>query len=153
MSRKQKVALIISAIFLIAATPVVVVGRHVFHRQRNIRNWVDVNLYRSAIEDFTERHGRLPATVDELEKERKTVLPANHQFAEGRDSYGQKMFYQSRGTAFILVSFGSDGRPETGDYWRLRGHQEPYPATKSSCSQPGVDIICSDLSCYRSCGK
>jgi hypothetical protein len=97
--------------------------------------------------DYRQEHGRLPETLE--------VIPKFLQ----RDAYGRPLQYLVRGERFILVSFGSDGKPDPGDPWLLaespahRADADPPGSYRKNCEQPQADSVVSDrglhVGCYR----
>jgi hypothetical protein len=61
--------------------------------------------------------------------------------------------YQSRGTAFILVSFGRDNKPDGIDYWKMREINEQDSEKRLTCYHPNADQVISDLGIHRACFK
>ena len=63
------------------------------------------------LEDYEKSHGDFPDRIAE-------ALRPNFQIAN--DGWGNPYHYEHRPGCFILVSYGSDEKPDGIDYWALR---------------------------------
>lgn len=98
------------------------------------------------IQNFHTQNGRLPKTLDELPTPNLRL-----------DAYGHPVHYETRGDAYLLVSFGRDGRPDHTDFWPLR-EGRIHPPGKSSdslpqsiCGRPNADTVVSDRGVHFAC--
>jgi hypothetical protein len=148
-SAKRKLAIAGLSLFVVS---VVYVGYRVWRFlsvMKQHANAVNARLSESAISSYRAEHGRLPATLVEAEyrKDRRVQF----------DEYGRAYLYEKQGEAFILVSYGRDGKPDGTDYWSLR--EQPMPehpnfevGQYSICGHFDADMVISDRGVHRACG-
>lgn len=70
-------------------------------------------------------------------------------YAALTDNWGNPVVYESRSTAYILVSLGRDGQPDGIDYWNVRQANQ----SAEVCEDANADMIASDIQWHRFCGK
>src|SRR5262249_18790550 len=92
------------------------------------------------IREYRERFGRFPKVLDEVSVAGPPV-----------DGWGHDFHYESNGAAFVLVSFGRDGKPDGTDYWQLRETGD-HPSGWNICGTFDADEVMSDTGWQRACG-
>lgn len=78
---------------------------------------------RANIEGFATKHGRLPASLDEVL--RPSTRPGEYSFRH--DGWGRLIVYSMTGATFELVSSGPDGVEGTVDDLKLQGTSSGAP--------------------------
>jgi hypothetical protein len=68
---------------------------------------------------------------------------------DGYDYWGHEFHYESKGSAFILVSYGRDGVPDGLDSWKVREENKRHKI----CGDWDADQVMSDQGEPRICGK
>jgi len=66
------------------------------------------------------------------------------------DRWGRPWVYLSDGEMFVLVSLGTDGRPDGTNYLGMRAEDGPV---ENFCPDVNADQVVSDLGWHRRCGK
>ena len=112
---------------------------------------VSMQVLQRVVSDYHKEHGTFPPTL--------AAAAAVHYRPELKaylmrpvDKWGNRIWYESDGAHYILVSYGSDGAPDASDYWKLRKTAETR-RDLAECKDPRIDLLATDLSFYRSCGK
>jgi hypothetical protein len=109
-------------------------------RGKQITTFANMQSITMYLEDYHNSHGDFPDHFSD-------ALPNDSLLK--RDGWSQEYHYEHRPGAFILVSFGSDGKSDGIDYWALReqrqekGVQRDYKA----------DQVVSDRGWHRVGGK
>ena len=106
------------------------------------------------LKQYFKRYGVYPESLDELcanTKDGETINSYDLKlFCKDKlDQWGNQPFYQKRNAGFILVSYGSDGRPSGIDYWEIREKDTML----SICGYTSADIVISDKGHHLTCGK
>ena len=73
-------------------------------------------------------------------------------FAGHRDVWGREVLYMHNDAHFMLVSFGSDGKPDEPDYLFMLT-APPIGVRKHNCFVSSLDTILIDSSPWQSCAK
>jgi len=90
--------------------------------------------------EYKLKYGDFP---DQLSK----AMPVEDEFYKHRWKYD--LHYEHRSGAFILVDYGSDGKPDGIDYWALRERNN----VENVLGKFSTDLIVSDLGSHRVAGK
>jgi hypothetical protein len=106
-------------------------------KSKQVRTIGDMGYIVKCLESYQQRHGDFPARFTD-------AMPADH--SNIRDGWNNPFHYEHRPGAFILVSFGSDGRPDGADYWELR---EENAQEIIGGRQIESDQVLSDRACHR----
>ena len=107
---------------------------------RQVANHAACQAEEGRIRDYWQRFGVFPTTLEVAGT------------GEPLDAWGHRFHYESRGSSFILVSYGKDGQPDGGDYWRLREAGD-HPRGWNICGHFNEDEVMSDKGWHRICGK
>ncbi len=113
-------------------------------RARQIENVVHFEALSRELVRCYEENGRYPADLH--------AALGHLDWFEGKDSWGNSLFYMSDAELFLLVSLGSDGRPDGTNYLNAR-KDNSLPGFARPCENFEADQILSDKGWYRACGK
>lgn len=91
---------------------------------------------------FRESTGQAPLDL-------RQWLRSRGEEERGWSAWGYPVGYLSDGDLFLIVIFGSDGRPDGENYLAMRKFKEK----KRVCGDASQDIVCSDLGVHRACLK
>lgn len=111
---------------------------------RQVRNHGDTQYLDALVQRYRKQSGRFPGLLSEI-----VATPNQDRL---RDAWGHEFHYETRGDAFVLVSFGRDGEPDGTDYWALRGAGD-HPDDWQICGEFDRDEVVSDVGYLRVCGK
>ncbi|ANM31059.1 hypothetical protein ABI59_17975 [Acidobacteria bacterium Mor1] len=112
------------------------------------RNTAVMDGYRKALEKHLEKSGAYPASLAELPPLRRNVWQG-----QDVDDWGETLHYESDSTRYVLVSYGSDFKPDGHDYWALRNGHAPDTPAEDICRDWPADQIASDLGWHRVCER
>lgn len=112
--------------------------------KRQIRNHGHCQYVGALIEQYLDVHGELPAELSDLGTGKQTRFTI--------DAWGHPFHFESRGRAFVLVSYGRDGVPDGTDYWALQA-QGDHPAGWDICGDSDRDEVIGSVGYLRVCGK
>jgi len=122
----------------------VVALRPVILETRQVRNHGFAQHLAALVSQYSQSHGQLPKHLGELGGDLAATL--------AKDAWGNLFHFESRGEAFVLVSYGRDWRPDGTDYWALR-EQGDHPSGWRICGDFDRDEVVSDVGYLRICGK
>jgi hypothetical protein len=117
------------------------VARPFIHRGRQVSNCANLWTFGRCLHEYKEKHGNYPARLAD-------GIPLD--WFDGRDSWGNDILYLSDGTSFVLVSCGSDGKPDGINYLAIHPSDR---RPEEDCDDATVDQILTDTGWYRACGK
>lgn len=131
------VVLVFAAVYVWPARPFVL-------GMRQVRTIADGRGIAAQIEQYREEHGRYPLTL-------ATALPPSQSAPLRKDGWGNRWVYITDGSAFLLLSFGRDGKPDRTDYRLLAGQGDIE--FRSTCGDWDADQIISNRGIHQGCGK
>jgi Type II secretion system (T2SS), protein G len=138
---------------LVATLGYALVVRPMLDQGRQVATCANMRVTREILSRYRARQGLYPPTIAEAVEADELTAASRKFFAAARDSWGHQLHYESRGSAYILVSYGSDGKADGLDYWRVREQAQPR-TTGGGCSPPtAADLIASDVAFHTCCGK
>lgn len=111
---------------------------------RQVRNHGLAQYAAALLETHLDAHGQLPDTLRDLKGANAAALSV--------DAWGNPFHFESRGEAFILVSYGRDGEPDGTNYWKLRD-EGSHPPGWRICGDFDRDEVIADVGYLRVCGK
>jgi len=117
---------------------------------REVSNCADMTDYAEQVGVYRTKHGRYPSSlIDAIDAQKRPRL------AGLTDRYGTAIRYESNGSEFVLVSYGSDAKPETTNYWPYRTQSVMSRTLEDERRQcaAGADVVFTDQGCYRCCGN
>ena len=120
-------------------------------RARQVRNCADMQTYAALVDHYFETHKSYPHTLRAAVEEMRG--PSSSAYLLLRDGYGTPVFYASRGNEFVLVSYGSDRKPEANSYWSYRSREPEPSGRRASACNSGGDVVFTARGCFRCCGK
>lgn len=119
-----------------------------FFWTKQIRNLDLFRLYAACLNEYYQAHGTFPCSLSDATAGTKWL-----EVSRQSDVWGFPVHYESRGEAYILVSFGRDGRSEALDWWRLRELNDQSLEGRNTCFSWSADQVASDRGFHRCCGK
>jgi hypothetical protein len=124
-------------------------------RARQVRTCADMQSLRDILASYYQKYGRYPDSLRLAISE--FVAPSSRSYLNrGIDAWGNALYYESQGSgsAYVLVSYGRDGRPDFDvAYWWIRSTYTDRPYAPEACRTFDADIIASDVAFHRTCGK
>src|ERR1700724_248507 len=118
-------------------------GRWSDNLKEGIDNFSLFRVYGDRLAEFHQNNGRYPASLSE-------VGPgfSFYSIRFGEDRWGHPLRYESRGSEYVLVSLGRDGKPDGLDPWRVREAIDPgHP--QRICNDLNADQVMSDRGFHR----
>ena len=109
---------------------------------RQVRAIADGRSIATFLEVYRAQHGTYPTHL-------AAALP--EKWRSIRDPWGNRWVYITDGSAFLLLSFGKDGRPDRTDYRLPAGNGQA--AYHRICGQWDRDQIISNLGVHQGRGK
>ena len=138
----------------IALAFVLVNLRQAVLRAKQVGTCADLQAYCSLLDRYRVRHGNYPTQLLVAVQEAGYKPEVETYLAQCKDRWGYSIHYESRGSSYVLVSFGRDGLPDGSDYWSIRAKYSSAGALPfMPCLDFNADAIASDLAVHRCCGK
>jgi len=124
-------------------------------RSRQLRTSAEMKTYRAILDAYRSLRLRFPETLQIAVREVGVTGGGETSLLKAEDAWGHPLLYETRGSgsAYILVSYGHDGRPDGSDYWWLRSAFGERGYAPEACPTFDADIIASDLAFHRPCGR
>ena len=126
-------------------------------RGRQVQTCSTMQVMRTLLEDFQKSNGAYPESLSQA-ADRSDLRPDVREFY-GRpvDGWGHAIHYEVGSDGYLLISYGRDSTADGPDYWVVRSENTNLngesPEYWRVCKDSRVDIVASDKSFHRCCGK
>ncbi len=143
--------IVLAAVLIALASAAAWVRASVHGHEQQINNLETFKAYDVCLEEYRAAFGRYPASLDGV---RECWLRGSYAGLKfGSDWWGHAIKYDSRGSAFVLVSLGRDGKSDGLDPWQLRELNSSDDKQRRTCGYPDADQVMSDRGFHRACFK